>query len=199
MKLDREHLDGTSTDNYRDVTSSGVPSNGVTMTTNHRDVTSTLNHRDVTSNYFTPLEAEPDHAKAVPTAQVHVRRTTVPTPAFMGFDVVAEQQKDPDIAPVYQAVCNAEPMPEAAEMSKHSEDTKNLMAQWPLLTVSNDVLYRRWVDGKKNTRWLQCVVPFSCRKQVMQLAHQGLTGGHYGARKNLCPALPTSVLEIMAA
>jgi transposase InsO family protein len=68
-------------------------------------------------------------------------------------------------------------------MRAESEDTKNLMAQWDTLTVVDDILHRRWLDGKRNTRWLQCVIPFECREDVMQLAHIGLTGGHYGVRK----------------
>jgi len=100
-----------------------------------------------------------------------VMRTKTPRQPPCDFNIIEEQQYDPDIKPIYDARSKTEQMPDWASHLKHSEDTKNLLMQWPLLTVEDNILYRRWIDGHQNTRWWQCVIPFNCREKVLQLAH----------------------------
>lgn len=141
------------------------------------------NSGDVTAKLPTNhCDGQSSNATAVDGA--HIRRAKATNNKLcIDFDIAAEQQKDPDIKPVYDALKESTSMPDWKNHLPCSEDTKNLLAQWPLLCFENNILYRRWIDGMKTTRWLQCVIPTSCRQQVLQLAHTGLTGGHYGARK----------------
>ena len=111
-----------------------------------------------------------------------VHRSRVQHTTF-NMDFAAEQQVDPDIKPVLEALSQSETMPDWVAHNKCSEDTKNLLAQWPLLSMQNGMLCRKWIDGRQQTRWWQCVIPFSCREKVMQMAHTGMTGGHYGVKK----------------
>ena len=99
------------------------------------------------------------------------------------MDIKWHQQKDPDLQPVRQAIHQSMNMPDWTEFHHCSEETKNLVAQWPLLTLQNDILYRKYIDGHKKTRWLQCIIPYDLREEVMKAVHTGMTGGHYGARK----------------
>ena len=103
-------------------------------------------------------------------------------------DMVKAQLQDPDIKPVYDAMMNSTDAPDWTSLTHHSEDTLNLFAQWPLLTMQNNVLYRRWINGcTKNTKWLQCILPADAREEILKLAHTGMTGGHYGIRKTIAP------------
>jgi len=78
-----------------------------------------------------------------------VMRTKTPRQPPCDFNIIEEQQYDPDIKPIYDARSKTEQMPDWASHLKHSEDTKNLLMQWPLLTVEDNILYRRWIDGTK--------------------------------------------------
>ena len=51
--------------------------------------------------------------------------------------------------------------------------------------MKNGVLYRRWIDGHRNTKWLQCLIPRSMVTTVLQQAHCGITGGHFAVQKTL--------------
>jgi hypothetical protein len=91
------------------------------------------------------------------TSTVHANRTKAFKPT-VDFDLAKEQRLDADIRPLIEALETSEIMPEWSTFLKCSEDTKNLLAQWPLLSMNNGVLCRRWVDNQQNTRWLQSVI-----------------------------------------
>ena len=53
-----------------------------------------------------------------------VRQITI-TLDIENFDISVEQQKDPDIKPVYEAMKRSSDMPEWSSFHKFSEDTRN--------------------------------------------------------------------------
>ena len=94
------------------------------------------------------------------------------------------QQQDVDISPVYAAMLESGEQPDWTTFTRCSEDTKNLVAQWPMLIMQEHVLYRRWIDAKtKETKWLQCIIPYAARDHILKMAHAGMSGGHYGIKK----------------
>jgi hypothetical protein len=94
------------------------------------------------------------------------------------------QKEDSDIKPIYEAMKQSNEAPDWSSFTCYSEATMNLLAQWPLLTMVKDVIYRRWIDGRTNsTNWLQCIIPEAARDQILKMAHTGMNGGHYGIRK----------------
>ena len=111
-----------------------------------------------------------------------VNRSRIQKTTF-NLDFAEEQKVDSDIMPVLEALSQSTSMPDWVAHSKCSEDTKNLLVQWPLLSIQNGMLCRKWIDGRQQTKWWQCVIPFSCREKLLHLAHTGMTGGHYGVRK----------------
>ena len=73
--------------------------------------------------------------------------------------------------------------PDWDEMSPESADVKHLWAQWERISVTRGLIYRQWysIDGFHER--LQLVVPFGMRQEVIQMAHKGLTGGHFGPKR----------------
>jgi transposase InsO family protein len=99
-------------------------------------------------------------------------------------DWAHEQQEDTVIRSVYKAFLESSEAPEWSSTYAESEDTKNLLVQWPLLTLKDRVLYRKWLDARTHTtKWLQRLIPASEKDNVLQLAHTGMSGGHLGVRK----------------
>jgi hypothetical protein len=99
------------------------------------------------------------------------------------MDIATAQREDPDIRPVIEAMETSSEMPPWNSLLHYSEDSKNLFAQWPTLQLINGVLYRKWIDGHRQVKWLQCFIPRNLRKNVLQQVHAGLTSGHFGRRK----------------
>jgi len=100
------------------------------------------------------------------------------------MDWAQQQQEDSDIGPVYKAFLSSTKPPEWTTTFTESEDTKNLKAQWPMLTSQDGVLYRNWLDARtKKTKWLQRLIPAIVKQSFLQLAHTGMSGGHLGIRK----------------
>jgi len=104
----------------------------------------------------------------------------------LNLDIDIQQKQDADIAPILAAMMESVEPPDWNLSTRYSESTKNLLAQWPLLTVKDKVLYRKWLIAKtQEVKWLQCIIPYAAREEVMRLSHTGMTGGHYGIRKTM--------------
>ena len=61
-------------------------------------------------------------------------------------DIASQQANDPDIGPVYTAMMDSSHEPAWENFTAYSETTKAYLAQWSLLVMKNEVLYRRWID-----------------------------------------------------
>ena len=99
--------------------------------------------------------------------------------------LAVKQQEDRDISCIIKLLQSSEVKPSWENVALSSHDVKTLWAQWPRLAIKDGLLKRRFeaADGK-SVQW-QVVVPASLRVEFMQLAHGGMTGGHFGRRRTL--------------
>lgn len=95
-----------------------------------------------------------------------------------------EQEEDDELGWILVKKRNSSAAPTADELRPMSEEVKFLAVQWPQLSLKDGVLVRCWVDAKDGrTSWTQLVPPVGRRKQLIRLAHVGMTGGHLGVRR----------------
>jgi transposase InsO family protein len=73
----------------------------------------------------------------------------------------------------------------ASLLRAEGRQTKAYAAQWPQLFLKEGVLLRRFVDSRGQPQCNQLIPPPACRKEIIRLAHTGLTGGHLGLKKTL--------------
>ena len=70
------------------------------------------------------------------------------------------------------------------ELLPTSEITKTLWNQWDQIMLQNQVLYRRTIPKHEHDPVVtQVILPRNLRREVMSLAHEGMTGGHLGFEK----------------
>jgi len=93
------------------------------------------------------------------------------------------QLQDPTIAPVINYLESQTDVPNHDQLLADGKETRNYCGQWPQLTLLEGVLFRRFVDAKNQTRWLQLVAPRAIRPDILKLCHEGMTGGHLGLKK----------------
>ena len=91
------------------------------------------------------------------------------------------QKEDPDIGTFYRLKEeHGEQKPEWSEVQGLDETTKTLWNAWEETTMKNNVLYRKTVDKlEMNSSW-QMIAPVALRLKIVELSHQGMTGGHLG-------------------
>jgi len=69
------------------------------------------------------------------------------------------------------------------EFARHDPMTKSLYAQWERFNIKEEVIYRRYWEGRgENDTW-QLVPLIEYREKIMQTAHGSMTGGHMGVKK----------------
>jgi len=129
----------------------------------------------------TSYEDNDKNADSTPLVMIRTTRRKYKPTMETNFDMADAQLKDP----VIEAVNNSTTMPVWETLLHYSKDTKNLFAQWSSLLIQDGVLYRKFVDGKKNILHLQCIIPFKVRNYVLHQVHAGITSGHYGIKKTL--------------
>ncbi|KAL5019435.1 hypothetical protein ScPMuIL_003480, partial [Solemya velum] len=64
-----------------------------------------------------------------------------------------------------------------------NKDVKSYWIQWEQLELSDDVLYRKWFDPATNETRKLLIVPPEMRNEILTLAHDSTTGGHFGIKK----------------
>ena len=70
------------------------------------------------------------------------------------------------------------------EVIPTGEVTKILWSQWDNITMQDQVLYRNTLRiHEQDVSTKQVIVPRVLRKQLMKMAHEGMTGGHLGFEK----------------
>lgn len=78
----------------------------------------------------------------------------------------------------------SESMPTGEEIRGLSGVVKTLVTQWPQLELRDGLLTRKWLDTEDNhVRWYQLIPPPIRRTSIVQIAHEGMTGGHLGLRR----------------
>ena len=95
------------------------------------------------------------------------------------------QRADADLAPVIRWL-EAGERPGREELAPESPATKHLVEQWAALRLQEGVLQRRWESASgQESMWL-LLVPLALRRELLEEAHAGATGGHLGRKKTLC-------------
>lgn len=109
--------------------------------------------------------------------------------------MVNEKRSDPDLGWVITHKFANVDAPFPDDLRSQSGTIKTLVAQWPQLVLQDDVLCRAWVDAATGQiKRYQLVPPPSPRVMLNKLAHEGLTGGLLGFRRNLSSTPTASVL-----
>ena len=95
----------------------------------------------------------------------------------------AKQQEDRDISVMLELMQSSEVKPPWEAVALSSHNVKTFWAQWPRLVVKEGLLKRRFESADGKRVWWQVVMPASLRAEFIQIAHGGMTGGHFGRRR----------------
>lgn len=68
------------------------------------------------------------------------------------INLAVEQEIDPDIGSIYKALQQSSEPPPWSIILPCSGFTKQLYIVWPLLTMENNILFRRWIGTDKQTK-----------------------------------------------
>jgi len=92
------------------------------------------------------------------------------------------QEADEELQPVVLAKRKGQkPPPEL--IAGWPAATKRLMLEWDRLQVVQGVLFREWYNKNGRVECYQLVTPQHIKAQILTVAHDGETAGHYGDRK----------------
>ena len=95
-----------------------------------------------------------------------------------------QQMSDPDIAEFRDLMFRfPDRRPLWSELDGCLEFVKILWTMWSEFTLKDEVLYRETIDPITQDKFLRLVVPWSMRTSLIQLVHDGVTGGHAGIAK----------------
>ena len=76
--------------------------------------------------------------------------------------------------------------PHRSQLGDDSPEMRALYAQWPVLEIHNNTLYRRFIAEKNDGQEvLQYVVPLSLRKEICNMLHDHITSCHFATKKTL--------------
>src|SRR5271157_5017157 len=64
------------------------------------------------------------------------------------------------------------------------QEIQTLWSQADSLEVRNGILYRRFIDADGGLKYLQLVVPYAMRREMLENIHAGTGQGHFGVRKS---------------
>ena len=98
--------------------------------------------------------------------------------------IVAEAtRQDPELVVFYRWKSSLPERPDHDFVAKYDEPTKIYWRQWDRIIVKDGVLYRKFqtIDGLQEH--MQLIPPIEYRRDLLQLIHGGMTGGHLGPRK----------------
>jgi hypothetical protein len=111
--------------------------------------------------------------------------------------VAQAQRDDPHLSLIIHWLEGTKSLPTADQLRGKSCEVKTYYAQYPMLSITNGILYRKWVDAAGDIKWLQLIPPMSLRKMLVELVHTGFTGGHLGLKKTRTSSTQ-SLLEKLA-
>ncbi|KAL5015646.1 hypothetical protein ScPMuIL_007270, partial [Solemya velum] len=98
-------------------------------------------------------------------------------------DILKFQSEDPVLQIMIELLKKHDDRPHFNEISSDNKDVKSYWIQWEQLELSNDVLYRKWFDPATNETRKLLIVPPEMRNEILTLAHDSTTGGHFGIKK----------------
>ncbi|KAL5004187.1 hypothetical protein ScPMuIL_017643, partial [Solemya velum] len=98
-------------------------------------------------------------------------------------DILKFQSEDPVLQIMIELLKKHDDRPHFNEISSDNKDVKSYWIQWEQLELSDDVLYRKWFDPATNETRKLLIVPPEMRNEILTLAHDSTTGGHFGIKK----------------
>ena len=97
---------------------------------------------------------------------------------------LCEAQRDDPVIRVFLEMKQAGTKPKWDEIIQHGNEVKSLWTQWESLVMQEGLLIRQ-LDGPGLLRRRQIVVPKSLIEEILEVLHDGVTGGHLGVRRTL--------------
>jgi transposase InsO family protein len=110
--------------------------------------------------------------------------TVTLTPEWTPNQLSVWQAADCNLSPVLIAL-EARQLPADEEIAGYSAITKRYLAEWERLRVVGGVVYRVWFNHKGEEDGLQLLTPDNIKAQILQVAHDAATSGHYGEKKTV--------------
>jgi len=102
-----------------------------------------------------------------------------------GIDLKKAQEEDEILGDILRTKRAGGERPTWGMISDRSPSYKEWWAEWELLIVKDDVLYRRWYnDGNKDVSLLPAI-PRSMRDECISSVHDGVGGAHFGRARTL--------------
>jgi len=95
----------------------------------------------------------------------------------------AAQSADQDISIIVGLLGQSAQKPTWEDVALLSHDVKVLWQQWPRLAIKDGLLKRRFEAMDGSSQHWQVVLPRALRVEFLELAHGGMTGGHFGRRR----------------
>ena len=116
--------------------------------------------------------------------------SVVPTPLSLHMwsaseDVSKLQAADPDLGPLWKRLTSGSPRSEGDSVSGSSATERALWAQWNRLMVRDGLVYRVWQEMEGGEPSEQLVAPRTLVPKVLEMLHNGSSGGHLGDTKTL--------------
>ena len=97
--------------------------------------------------------------------------------------IVCAQRDDPDIGVIVNLLEDNSSKPPWEAVALCSSDAKALWHQWPRLIIEDSLLKSEFVSADGTSVKRQVVWPTALRRQLLEIAHGGMTGGHLGRRR----------------
>jgi len=98
-------------------------------------------------------------------------------------DIKNAQQEDAELKFIIDLLQSTREKPSWGVVADQSADVKTLFAEWSRLALEDGLLLRRWTSEASAADRRQLIVPKKLRREFIQLAHTGMTGGHLGKHK----------------
>ena len=99
------------------------------------------------------------------------------------LEIRQQQLADNIIGPIMTAV-EADSRPPWEQVSSQPSAVKTLWSQWERLKIHGGMLYRKWEEEGKETRW-QLITPEGKKNEILQHYHDVPTAAHLGVEKTL--------------
>ena len=104
------------------------------------------------------------------------------------------QQEDMEIKDICTWLAAAREPPRLDDVTPLSGTVRTYLQQWPVLQLRDGILHRRWETADELQTIWQWIPPVLYRRGLIQLTHEGMTGGHLGIARTQNPATEADLL-----
>ena len=157
-----------------------------------QDYQFTIVHRPV-ANTIMLMPCPNCHASSAGETNTHISETSVTTISATGLtggysahEMRDLQVKDNCIGQILLAK-EADQQPSQDQAKRQSIEYRRLLQQWDqlYLKVCNGVLWWYCIQPSEDNSWLQLVVPYTLREEVLKESHEDISECHLGQEKRL--------------